>query len=73
MFCRQEPPWRAACQAERVGSMRGPMAPTVAASTSRQRVVGSMSGRCPSGLGSLPFFGIQTNSSTLGPSRESRL
>eukprot|EP00969_Alexandrium_andersonii_P297523 13149978-Alexandrium_andersonii.AAC.1 len=61
MFCRQEPPCRAACQADRVGSMSGPTAPTVTASTSRRRVVGSMSGRCPSGLGSLPFFGIQTS------------
>eukprot|EP00969_Alexandrium_andersonii_P121780 5384914-Alexandrium_andersonii.AAC.1 len=53
--------------------MSGPTAPTVTASTSRRRVVGSMSGRWPSGLGSFPFFGIQTSSSTLGPRRWSRL
>eukprot|EP00969_Alexandrium_andersonii_P120315 5318907-Alexandrium_andersonii.AAC.1 len=61
MFCRQEPPWRAACQADKVGPMRGPMAPTATASTNRRKVVGNMSGRCPSGLGMLPFLGIQTS------------
>eukprot|EP00969_Alexandrium_andersonii_P006036 262001-Alexandrium_andersonii.AAC.1 len=63
MFRRQDPPRRAACQADRVGSIKGPLAPTVTASTKRRSVVGSMSGRWPSGRGSFPFLGTHTRSS----------
>eukprot|EP00975_Prorocentrum_lima_P038222 8035902-Prorocentrum_lima.AAC.1 len=63
----QDPCWRAACAASRLGSMHGASAAQVTAAKMRRVVVGSCKGRKLEPRGGPSPLGIHTRRSVLSP------